>query len=219
MRTRFANRTEAGQILAKNLAAYAGRSGLIVMALPRGGVPVACEVAQKLRAPLEVFVVRKLGVPGQEELAMGAIATGGVRVINHQVVESMGIPDDVMDEVARREQIELERREHLYREGRAAANVRGRTILLVDDGIATGSTMYAAISALRQLGASRIVVAAPTCSSETLRQMRSKADEVITVFSPEEFRSVGEWYEDFRQTTDEEVRACLAKLSGHPGTN
>jgi len=219
MKTRFANRTEAGQLLASNLAAYADQPHVLVLALPRGGVPVACEVAQKLHAALDVFVVRKLGLPGHEELAMGAIATGGIRVINHQVVESMGIPADVMDAVARREQIELERREHLYREGRPAANVRGRTVLLVDDGIATGSTMYAAISALRQMGASRIVVAAPTGSSETLRQMSREADEVIAVISPEEFRSVGQWYEDFTQTTDDEVRLCLAKAHGQPGTN
>ena len=219
MKTRFANRTEAGQLLARNLAAYAVQPDVLVLALPRGGVPVACEVARKLHAPLDVFVVRKLGVPGQTELAMGAIATGGIRVINHRVVESMGIPEDVMDAVARREQIELERREHLYREGRPAADVRSRTVLLVDDGIATGSTMYAAVSALRQMGATRIVVATPTAASETLRQMSREADDVIAVISPEEFRSVGEWYEDFAQTTDDEVRACLARLHGQTGTN
>ena len=218
MITQFRNRTQAGQLLARKLAKYANRSDVLVLALPRGGVPVGCEVAQTLNLPLDVFVVRKLGVPGHEELAMGAIATGGVRLLNASVVESLAISADVIDAVAARELRELERRERAYRDDQPAPEVRDRTVILVDDGIATGSTMLAAISALRQQGAVRIVVAAPTIAAETFRAMRREVDELIAVIVPEEFYGVGQWYEDFSQTSDEEVRELLAKAGRLPHT-
>lgn len=205
----FANRIEAGRMLAKRLGNYAGRGDVIVLALPRGGVPVGCEVARALNAPLDVFIVRKLGVPGHEELALGALASGGVRVLNGQVIESLGISDHVIDEVAAGELHELERRERAYRDGRPAPEVRGRTVILVDDGIATGSTMRAAIEALRQMKARRIVVAVPTAALSTVRAMRWDADEIVAVMTPADFTGVGQWYEDFSQTTDEEVRELL----------
>src|ERR1700716_1551400 len=175
----FRDRREAGQRLAAKLATYANRPDVVVLALPRGGVPVAYEVASVLGAPLDVFVVRKLGVPGQEELAMGAVATGGVRVLNDQYVSRLGIPDDLIDAVAARERQELARRERLYRSGRPPLDVRGRTAILVDDGLATGATMHAAIAALRQLNPARIVVAVPTASPEAYQGMRGGGDEVI----------------------------------------
>src|SRR6195256_5187343 len=198
----FRDRREAGRLLAEKLATYANRPDVIVLALPRGGVPVAYEVARALRAPLDVFVVRKLGVPGYEELAMGAVATGGVRVLNEQLVKRLGIPDHLIDAVAAREQQELARRERLYRGGRPTPDVRGRTVILVDDGLATGATMSAAIAALRELRPARIVVAVPTASPETCEEMRSKADDVICAITPEPFNAVGRWYRDFSQTTD-----------------
>ena len=210
---RFRDRVEAGRLLAKQLTKYARRSDVLVLALPRGGVPVAFEVAQALHAPLDVYVVRKLGVPGHEELAMGAIASGGVRVLNGSVIESLGIPDASIDAVAAREFRELQRRERAYRAGRAAPDVQGRTVILVDDGIATGSTMRAAVEALRQLEAARVVVATPTAASSTVREMRPEVDEFVAVIMPEEFYGVGQWYEDFSQTTDEEVRALLERSS------
>lgn len=209
----FRNRAEAGQLLAKKLTKYANHSDVLVLGLPRGGVPVAYEVAQRLNVPLDVFVVRKLGLPGEEEFAMGAIASGGIRVLNGSVVESLRIPEAVIDSVARREQRELERRERAYREGRPAPNVEGRTVILVDDGIATGSTMYAAISALRREETSRIVVATPTMAKEAFCQMRQEVDELVAVIIPDEFQGVGQWYEDFTQTTDEEVRRLLRKAN------
>ena len=211
----FPNRAEAGKQLARKLARYARCPDVLVLALPRGGVPVASEVARALEAPLDVFVVRKLGVPSHEELAMGAIAYGGVRVLNDSVVDSLGITAEVIDAVARREERELARRERAYRDDRPAPTVRGRVVILVDDGIATGSTMYAAIAALRQQGAGRIVVATPTVARTTYDEMRPEADDVVAVLMPEEFYGVGQWYEDFSQTTDEEVRALLA-LSAQP---
>jgi erythromycin esterase-like protein/predicted phosphoribosyltransferase len=207
----FRNRREAGRLLAEKLAAYANRPDVLVLALPRGGVPVAYEVARALGAPLDVFVVRKLGVPGYEELAMGAVATGGVRVLNDQLVERLGIPEPMIDAVAAREQQELARRERLYRGGRPPLDVRGRTVILVDDGLATGATMHAAIEALRKLNPARIVVAVPTASPETCEEMKKKADEVICAITPEPFHAVGRWYRDFSQTTDEEVGALLAR--------
>jgi putative phosphoribosyl transferase len=216
MITQFLNRIQAGQLLARKLAKYAKRSDVLVLALPRGGVPVGYEVAQALNLPLDVFVVRKLGVPGHEELAMGAIATGGVRVLNGSVVESLGISDETIDAVAARELRELERRERAYRDDRPAPEVQDRTVILVDDGIATGSTMFAAISALRQQGAAHIVVATPTVAAETSRAMRREVDELIAVIVPEEFYGVGQWYEDFSQTSDEEVSELLAKASRVP---
>jgi erythromycin esterase-like protein/predicted phosphoribosyltransferase len=208
---RFRNRNEAGRLLANKLTAYANRPDVLVLALPRGGVLVAYEVARALGAPLDVFVVRKLGVPGHEELAMGAIATGGVRVLNDQIVQRLRIPEYIVDAVAAREQPELRRRERLYRGGRPPPQVRGRTVILVDDGLATGATMRAAIMALRQLQPARIVVAIPTGSPETCEELKAEVDEVVCAITPDPFLAVGHWYEDFSQTTDEEVRDLLAR--------
>ncbi len=210
MNGRFHDRVEAGRLLAEKLGQYANRPGVLVLGLPRGGVPVAAQVAQELNAPLDVFVVRKLGTPGNEELAMGAIATGGVRVLNPQVVDSLHIPDGVIDGVEAREQRELHRREQAYRDGRPTPEVEGRTVIVVDDGIATGSTMFAAIAALRMLNAGRIVVAVPTVAADTFAAIDREVDEMVAVIVPEDFRGVGQWYEDFSQTTDEEVRQILA---------
>jgi predicted phosphoribosyltransferase len=207
----FRDRREAGRLLAAKLTAYANRPDVIVLALPRGGVPVAYEVARALGAPLDVFVVRKLGVPGSEELAMGAVATGGVRVLNDQLVNRLGIPDHLIDAVAVREGQELARRERLYRGGRPLLDVRDRTVILVDDGLATGATMHAAIAALRQLHPARIVVAVPTASPETCEEMRAEVDDVICAITPEPFQAVGRWYQDFAQTTDEEVQDLLTR--------
>jgi predicted phosphoribosyltransferase len=207
--TRFHDRVDAGRRLAAELADYAGRPDLLVLALPRGGVPVAYEVARALDAPLDVFLVRKLGVPGHEELAMGAIATGGVRVVNDSVVEMLHLPERVIDAVAEKEQRELERREAEYRGDRPEPEVRGRTVILVDDGLATGSTMRAAAEALRHEGAARLVVAVPVAPPETCEAFRSEVDEIVCAITPDPFYGVGMWYEDFSQTTDEEVRALL----------
>jgi len=207
----FRDRREAGRLLAAKLTAYANRPDVIVLALPRGGVPVADEVARALGAPLDVFVVRKLGVPGSEELAMGAVATGGVRVLNDQLVNRLGIPDHLIDAVAVREGQELARRERLYRGGRPLLDVRDRTVILVDDGLATGATMHAAIAALRQLHPARIVVAVPTASPETCEEMKAEVDDVICAITPEPFQAVGRWYQDFAQTTDEEVQDLLTR--------
>ena len=208
---RFRDRRDAGRLLAAKLSAYAHRPDVIVLALPRGGVPVAYEVARALGAPLDVFVVRKLGVPGHEELAMGAVATGGVRVLNESVVNALGIPDNVIDAVAAQEERELARRERLYRDGRPPPDVRGKTVILVDDGLATGATMHAAIRALRQQHPARIIVAVPVAAPETCEALRAEVDEVICALTPEPFLAVGFWYEDFSQTTDEEVRDLLAR--------
>src|SRR5882757_4333615 len=207
----FRDRREAGRVLAEKLAAYANRPDVLVLALPRGGVPVAYEVARALGAPLDVFVVRKLGVPGYEELAMGAVATGGVRVLNDQLVSRLGIPNYLIDAVAARERQELARRERLYRGGRPPPNVSGRTVILVDDGLATGATMHAAIAALRQLQPARIVVAVPTASPDTCQELRAEVDDVICAITPEPFQAVGRWYQDFAQTTDEEVQDLLTR--------
>ncbi len=209
----FRDRADAGRLLATRLGAYAGRADVLVLALPRGGVPVGFEVARALRAPLDVFLVRKLGVPGREELAMGAIATGGVRVLNDDVVQGLGIPPEVVDRVAREEQAELERRERLYRDGRPAPEVCGRTVLLVDDGLATGATMRAGARALRQLRPARVVVAVPVASREICREFRAEVDEVVCARTPEPFLAVGYWYEDFSQTSDEEVHDLLAEAA------
>ena len=207
----FRDRTDAGQQLAARLAKYAHRSDILVLALPRGGVPVAHEVAKQLGAPLDVFLVRKLGVPGYEELAMGAIASGGVRVINDDVVRQLAIPGEVIDAVAAEERRELERRERAYRNGRPPPDVKGRTVILIDDGLATGSTMHAAAAALRKLGPARIVVAVPVSAPETCDEFREEVDEVVCAATPEPFRGVGLWYKDFSQTTDEEVRELLER--------
>jgi predicted phosphoribosyltransferase len=209
----FRDRTEAGRQLAAKLTAYADRPDVLVLALPRGGVPVAFEVARALHAPLDVFLVRKLGVPGHEELAMGAIASGGVRVLNEDAVRGLGIPDDVLDAVSEGELRELERRERAYRGGRPAPPVRGRTVILVDDGLATGSTMRAAVAALRRQGPARVVVAVPVGSPETCAEFQAEADEAVCARTPEPFYAVGLWYEDFSQTSDEEVRDLLERAA------
>ena len=209
----FRDRTDAGRQLAAKLAAYADRSDVLVLALPRGGVPVAFEVARVLHAPLNVFLVRKLGVPGQEELAMGAIATGGVRVLNDEVVRAAGITEDVIADVAAQEQDELWRRERLYRGDRPAPDVRGKTVILVDDGLATGSTMRAAVAALRQQRPARIVVAVPVGAPETCAEFQAEADEAVCARAPEPFYAVGLWYDDFSQTTDEEVHDLLERAA------
>jgi putative phosphoribosyl transferase len=217
MKTQFCDRTEAGQFLAESLTGYANREDVVVLALPRGGVPVAAEVAERLNAPLDVFVVRKLGLPSHPELAMGAIASGGARVFNGEVVNALRIPDEVIDAVSAEELIELQRRERAYRSGLPPLEVEGRTVIVVDDGVATGSTMLAAISALRQLNAARIVVAAPVIAASSYREIQRKADEVAAVMIPERFYAVGQWYEDFSQTSDEEVRDLLAEVARrHP---
>jgi putative phosphoribosyl transferase len=207
---RFRDRRQAGRILAERLTVYADRPDVLVLALPRGGVPVGFEVAQALQVPLDVFIVRKLGVPGHEELAMGAIASGGVLVLNEDVVRSLMIPEDVIQRVAAREQQELERRERAYRGTRPAPDVKDRTVILVDDGLATGSTMMAAAKALRQQQPAEIVVAVPVAAPSTCHKLRSVADDVVCVLMPEMFYAVGQWYADFSQTTDEEVRELLA---------
>src|SRR2546421_6883921 len=198
----YRDRAEAGRRLATQLTDYANRSDVIVLALPRGGVPVAYEVAKALRAPLDIFLVRKLGVPGHEELAMGAIATGGVRVLNEDVMRYISIPDAAIDAVAAKEQRELERRERLYRGDRPAPDVRGQTVILVDDGLATGSTMRAAVAALRRQHPARIVVAVPVGAPETCAEFQDEAGEAVCARTPEPVYAVRMWYEDFSQTTD-----------------
>jgi putative phosphoribosyl transferase len=217
MKTQFFNRTEAGQILAENLSNYGNREDVVVLALPRGGVPVAAEVARRLNVQLDVFVVRKLGLPGHPELAMGAIASGGVRVFNSEVVNALRIPDEVIDAVSAEELIELQRREKAYRAGLPPLDVEGKIVIVVDDGVATGSTMLAAVSALRQVNAACIVVAAPVIAASTYYELRRAADEVAAVIMPENFYAVGQWYENFSQTSDEEVRDLLAQAARyHP---
>ncbi|HEX2081400.1 MAG TPA: phosphoribosyltransferase family protein [Longimicrobium sp.] len=208
---RFRDRTHAGRVLAADLREYAGRGDVLVLGLPRGGVPVAFQVAQALDAPLDVFIVRKLGVPGHEELAMGAIATGGVRVLNDAVVQALRIPDRVIDAVAAREQQELERRERAYRDGRPAPGVSGRTVILVDDGLATGATMRAAAQALRMQGPARLIIAVPVAAGQTCDEFRGEVDDVVCTATPEPFYGVGMWYEDFSQTSDAEVHDLLAR--------
>jgi putative phosphoribosyl transferase len=213
MKRPFQNRSEAGRLLAKKLETYALAPDVLVLALPRGGVPVAFEVAKALDVPMDVFLVRKLGVPSQEELAMGAIATGGVRVVNEDVVRLLGIPESMIAAVAAREQRELDRRQREYRGDRQTPVVRGRIIILVDDGLATGSTMRAAAAALRQQQPKRIVIAVPVAPPETCAEFRPEVDEVVCAITPEPFYGVGRWYEDFTQTTDEEVRDLLERAS------
>jgi predicted phosphoribosyltransferase len=208
---RFRDRSDAGRLLSARLATYGNRPDVLVLALPRGGVPVAYEVARALNAPLDVFLVRKLGVPGYEELAMGAVATGGVRVLNDDVVHALRIPDFVVDAVAEWEQQELARRERLYRGHRPPPDARGHTVILVDDGLATGATMLAAVKALKQQQPARIVVAVPVASPDTCEQLESEVDDVVCAATPEPFYAVGFWYEDFSQTSDEEVRDLLAR--------
>ena len=209
----YRDRAHAGQVLAERLRHYAGRTDVIVLALPRGGVPVGHEVARALQAPLDVFVVRKLGVPGHEELAMGAIASGGVRVINDSALAGLDIDEDTIDAVARREQEELDRRERRYRQGRPPPDVAGKVAILVDDGLATGATMRAAVAALRRHRPSRIVVAVPAAARPTCDQLAGEVDEIVAAATPSPFRAVGLSYLDFSQTTDDEVRRLLGASS------
>jgi len=210
---RFRDRHDAGRRLAETLREYAKAPDVLVLALPRGGVPVAYEVARALGAPLDVFLARKLGLPGHEELAMGAVASGGVQVLNDEIVHGLNIPDHVIEAVAARERQELSRREQLYRHGEPAPDLSGRVVILVDDGLATGASMRAAVLALKQQQAGSIIVAVPTASPDICEALKADADEVISVITPEPFLAVGHWYDDFTQTTDEEVRDLLARSS------
>ena len=209
----FRDRREAGRRLADALSPFAAEPDLLVLGLPRGGIPVAYEVARALHAPLDVFVVRKLGVPGHEEVAMGAIASGGIRVLNGTMIRQLHIPPATVERVVRAEQRELERRERAYRGARAAPDVRGRTVILVDDGLATGASMAAAIAALRRQSPASIVVAVPVAAAETCDALREMADICTCVETPRPFHGVGQWYVDFEQTTDAEVRALLDAAS------
>lgn len=210
-RPAFRDRADAGRQLASRLAHLAGRTDVTVLGLPRGGVPVAAVVAPALGAPLGLLLARKLGVPGRPELAMGAVAPGPVRVLNRSVVDSLGVPPEVIEEVVRREEAELARRQAAYA-GLAEAPVGGRVAVVVDDGLATGATMAAAVAALGVMGPSRVVVAAPVGAAPTCRSLASEADEVVCLYVPPSFQAVGEWYADFTQTTDEEIRLLLADL-------
>jgi predicted phosphoribosyltransferase len=212
----YLDRREAGRILASHLSQYANRKDVVVLALPRGGVPVGYEVASALGAPLDVFLVRKLGTPGHRELAMGAIASGGVRVLNSDVVRWYGITDDAIEAVAREEALELERRERAYREQRPALNLAGRVVILVDDGLATGSTMRAAAQAVRVRLPSRVVIGVPVGAKQTCLELSEVADEVVCARTPEPFSAVGQWYLNFAQIEDEEVRALLQKSTSTP---
>jgi putative phosphoribosyl transferase len=214
----FSNRREAGRELARLLPTAQPADDIVVLALPRGGVPVAFEIARALGAPLDVFLVRKLGTPGHPELAMGAIASGGIRVLNDEVVQSLDIPPHLIDAVTKREQSELERRESAYRHGRPLPSLRNRTVVLVDDGLATGSTMKAAVQAVKLQEPARLIVAVPVGAPETCRALRAIADEVICARTPAYFSAVGEWYRDFAQTTDEEVIALLRESLQHHTT-
>jgi putative phosphoribosyl transferase len=217
MTLHFRDRAEAGERLAAKLEKYAGCTGGLVLGLPRGGVPVAGAVARRLKLPLDVFIVRKLGVPGQEELAMGAIASGGVCAMNEQIVEALRLPDSAVAAVLAREQLELRRRERQYRPGRPELLVKGRTVILVDDGIATGATMRAAAMALRGGGAGRVVVAAPVAADTARGDLGDVCDEFVAVLQPAFFQSVGQWYSDFTQVTDDEVTGILeSSLAGRP---
>jgi predicted phosphoribosyltransferase len=208
----FKDRVEAGRFLAQKLARYASDPDVVVLALPRGGVPVAYEVAQALKAPLDVFVVRKLGVPGYEEYGMGAVASGGIRVLNEKTISYLRIPAVVVDEITAEEFTELERRERLYRGSRAPVDITGRTVIIVDDGLATGSTMRAAVTALRKKNPKKIIVAVPVGARETCDSFNKEVDTVaVCATTPEPFRAVGLWYRDFSQTTDAEVQQLLSK--------
>ena len=210
MDRRFRDRTEAGRLLGQELKRRLGRNdNLIILALPRGGVPVGFEVAQALDAPLDVFIVRKLGVPGHEELAMGAIATGGVRVLNQDVLRYIPVPQKAIDDVAAREQQELERREGSYRGSRPPLDVHGKTVIVIDDGLATGSTMRAAVAALKKMQPRNIIVAVPVAAQQTCDEFRDEGIDIVCLRTPEPFQAVGLWYEDFSQTSDEEVHEFL----------
>jgi len=211
----FTDRRDAGRKLAKKLGAYANRSDVLVLALPRGGVPVAYEVALALHAPLDIFIVRKLGLPGHEELAMGAIATGGALVINQDVVRTFNVPQGLIEAVAKKELKELERRERVFRGDRPMREIRGKTVILIDDGLATGASMHAAILGIRSKQPARIVAAVPTAALETCEAFKQKVDEMICATTPEPFYGVSRWYEEFSQTSDEEVQSLLEEASQH----
>jgi putative phosphoribosyl transferase len=211
---RFRNRTAAGRALARELERYAGRDDVVVLALPRGGVPVGYEVAKALGAPLDVFVVRKLGAPGHEELAVGAIASGGLIILDQNLVRRLGIPERALRRVIAEEARELERRERAYRGERERPTLEGKTVILVDDGLATGATMRAAALAVRKLKPARVVVAVPVAAAETCDEFRDDVDEIVCAVTPEPFYAVGVWYEDFSQTSDDEVRELLARAAG-----
>jgi putative phosphoribosyl transferase len=213
---RFRDRAQAGRLLASRLTKYADREDVTLLGVPRGGIPVAFEVAQALHVPLDIFPLRKLGVPGQEELAFGAIASGGVRVLDAEVIGLVGISPQEIERVTERERKELERRERLYRDGRPAAEVRGRTVVLVDDGIATGSSILAAITALRQIQPARVVIAAPVAPAHTCERLRREVDEVVCVDTPESFHAIGQFYEDFSQATDAKVCDLLRRAALPP---
>lgn len=206
---RFRDRREAGRLLGRELEEFGNRADVLVLGLPRGGVPVAYEVALTLGVPLDVFVVRKLGVPGEEELAMGALATGGVRVLNKELIHALGISETQIERVSAREALELQRRELAYRGTRGGAEIEGRTVILVDDGLATGSTMRAGVAALRQRNPQQIVIAAPVGARASCDSLQMDADRVVCLATPLDFSSVGEWYDDFSQTTDQEVSRLL----------
>jgi len=202
---RYTDRTQAGILLAQKLAAYAGRHDVIVLALPRGGVPVAFEIARALQAPLDVLLVRKLGVPGHEEYAMGAIATGGVCILQSDVIKQLAIPQASVDDLVQRKQEELAQRERLYRSNRPAPKLEGSIVIVVDDGLATGSTMLAAIHALRQARPARMIIAIPVGARVSVARLQAEVDEIVCLSIPENFQAVGLWYEDFNQTSDDEV--------------
>lgn len=208
---RFRDRVHAGQQLVDKLQAYADRPDAIVLALPRGGLPVAFEVSQALHLPLDAFLVRKLGVPGQEELAMGAIAMGGMRVLNKDIIVSLGLSKETIESVAAVQEQELQRRNDLYRQGKAAPEVKDRAVILVDDGIATGATIRSAIAAITKMKPSRLIVAVPVSALDTFYVVKKEVDEIICLETPEPFYSVGSWYEDFPQTSDEEVQDFLSR--------
>lgn len=213
---RFKNRVQAGKLLARHLDAYANRPDAIVLALPRGGVPVGFAVAQALHIPLDIMVVRKLGVPGQEELAMGAIAGDGSQIVRNEVVHMLGIPDDIIEDAARRERIELQRRDALYRSGRPQPDLAGRVVLLIDDGLATGATMMAAALAVRAQEPASLVIAVPVGAPDTCHALRAYADEVVCLQKPESFRAVSLWYDEFPQTSDREVIDLLQQAQQLP---
>lgn len=215
----FQNRAQAGQVLATRLAAYANQPGVIVVALPRGGVPVAYPVALALNAPLDVLPVRKLSLPEEPELALGAIAPGNIRVQNTELIDALHIPQEYLDKIAQEERKELTRREHQYRPDRPPLEVAGKVVILVDDGLATGMTMQAAIKALKALQAARIVVAVPVAASEVYYEIKGLVDEVVCVLTQERLYSIGEWYLDFSQTTDTEVSRLLAQAAARPPTS
>jgi putative phosphoribosyl transferase len=211
--TPFRDRRDAGRKLAQKLSAYAGRPQALILALPRGGVPVAYEVARALTIPLDIFIVRKLGLPGREELAIGAIASGGIRVLNNDIIRMLSIPEEVINFVVKRELEELQRREKLYRGERPLPEIRDRTVILIDDGLATGASMRAAVAGLRAQHPARIVVAVPAAAPETCDAFQTEVDEVVCAITPEPFYGVGRWYEDFSQVNDEEVRILLEEAN------